>query len=120
MGASAAVECAGYREGFAQAGKEQGLNPQQIAGLAKAFSSFGGGGGDFGATTDVSGGYYGLSGYAGGISDIGYPPFIAPGAEYHADKGSNWVGAFDENYMIPRYQRGTSSVWSGGAGSFFR
>lgn len=100
-----------------KAGKEQGLSSAQIAGLAKAVGSIGGmGGGSGGGAYDQLGGQYanfsisGGGNYQGGISDIGYPPFIAPGAEYHADKGSNWIGPFDENYMIPHYQRGTASV----------
>ena len=48
-------------------------------------------------------------GFAGGISDIGYPPFVAPGADYHADKGG-WLGPYDPAYTFNSYARGISSV----------
>ena len=57
----------------------------------------GGGAGSGGHGTAATGAYQ------GGISDIGYPPFAAPGAEYHADRGSTWIGQYDPNIMIPRY-----------------
>ena len=96
-----------------QAAQKAGLSTGQISGLMQAFKGFEGMGGG-GAATDVSGGYYGLSqspgGYQGGISDIGYPPFVTPNAEYHADKGSTWEGPYDPNYLVQRYARGTASV----------
>ena len=49
-------------------------------------------------------------GAQGGISDIGYPPFLMPNAEYHADKGSTWVGPYDPQYLVQRYARGTGDV----------
>jgi hypothetical protein len=48
-------------------------------------------------------------GYQGGTSDIGYPPFVAPQAEFHTDKGG-WIGRYDPNYTIPVYGRGTEEV----------
>jgi hypothetical protein len=98
-----------------KAAAKQGLTSEQVAGIAKMFQGTGGGGGGAGSYYDTSGGAMAgalgqLGGYQGGISDIGYPPFIAPQAEYHADKGSNWVGPYDQDYMIPRYWRGTANV----------
>jgi hypothetical protein len=47
--------------------------------------------------------------YQHGISDIGYPPMIGPGMEFHGDKGG-WIGQMDQNYLVPRYWRGTGNV----------
>jgi hypothetical protein len=93
--------------------KQSGLSQSQIADLLKQYEGMQAGYGQLGlgagSAADMATAATG-AGYQGGISDIGYPPGVAPGAEYHADKGSNWVGPYDEDIMIPRYWTGTSSV----------
>jgi hypothetical protein len=92
-----------------KAGQAQGLSAGQIAGIAKAFQGMGGGGapydqlGGSGASFSISGGGNPtMTGYQGGISDIGYPPLIMPRSVFHGDKGG-WQGPFDPLYTIPQY-----------------
>jgi hypothetical protein len=80
-------------------------NPGRCA--AAGGGGIGGGGGAANWGSNIS---QGTGGYQGGISDIGYPPMIGPNMKYHADKGSTWIGQYDPNIMIPRYQRGTAWV----------
>jgi hypothetical protein len=110
--------------------QKQGLSGSQIQGLLSAFQGMGGagssaevaglgsafGGGVQLGASDIGlrprGAYppaykpYGLEGapegYQGGISDIGYPPMIGPSMDYHADKGSSWIGPYDPNYIFNR------------------
>ena len=73
-----------------QEGQKQGLNSSQITALTKAFSSFGGGGGYGGAggAADWSSNIgQGTGGYQGGISEVGYPPGIAPNATFSYEEG---------------------------------
>jgi hypothetical protein len=99
--------------------QKQGLNASQISSILGAFKGVGGGGGmtSYGEGSSVSNALGPAlenafaGGYQGGISDIGYPPFLMPNAEYHADKGSSWVGPYDPAYLVQRYARGTSNVW---------
>jgi hypothetical protein len=96
------------------AAKQAGLSQGQIAGLMKAFqggqqayNSIGAGGGSESPDSfwDAGGG----AGYQGGISDIGYPPFVAPSANYDGNRGG-WLGPYDPSFMIQRYAGGISSV----------
>jgi hypothetical protein len=94
------------------AAKQAGLSQGQLAGLMKAFqggqqaySSIGGGGTPDAASMFSDAG----AGYQGGISDIGYPPFVAPSANYDGNRGG-WLGPYDPSFMIQRYARGISSV----------
>jgi hypothetical protein len=95
------------------AGKKQGLSQTQITGLMEAFKSFGGMGGGssqlYGETGAPISALTAAGGFQGGISDIGYPPFLAPEAEFHGDRGG-WLGTYNPDFMVPRYQRGTASV----------
>jgi hypothetical protein len=92
--------------------KQSGLSQSQIGDLLKAYQGMQAGYGQLGlgagSAADMGSGAG--AAYQGGISDIGYPPGAAPTAEYHADKGSNWVGPYDEDIMIPRYWTGTSDA----------
>jgi hypothetical protein len=94
------------------AGQKAGLSSGQIQGLMSAVKGFGQGynelTGGVGSAADMATAPTG-AGYAGGISDIGYPPFVAPEAEYHADKGG-WLGPYDPMYSFNRYARGVASV----------
>jgi hypothetical protein len=94
------------------AAKQAGLSQGQIAGLMKAFqggqqayNSIGGGGTPDAASMFSDAG----AGYQGGISDIGYPPFVAPSANYDGNRGG-WLGPYDPSFMIQRYAGGISSV----------
>jgi hypothetical protein len=101
---------------FQKAAQQAGLSQSQISGIMQAVQGMSGAAGAGGGAYDQLGGQYanfnisGGGNYQGGISDIGYPPFVGPNMEYHADKGSNWIGPYDPNFMIPHYQRGTASV----------
>jgi hypothetical protein len=101
---------------LANAGKQTGLSPNQIAGLSKALQGLMQGYNQMapGGAADMATAPTG-AGYQAGISDIGYAPGIAPGAVYHGDRGG-WLGGYDPAFMIPQYARGTSSVPS----RFFR
>jgi hypothetical protein len=94
-----------------QAGQQQGLSAGQISGLLKAFQGFGSGynelTGGAGSAADMA--TAPTAGYQGGISDIGYPPFVAPNAEFHGDKGG-WLGQYDPAYTFQHYWRGTSDT----------
>jgi hypothetical protein len=94
------------------AAKQAGLSQGQLAGLMKAFqggqqayNSIGGGGTPDAASMFSDAG----AGYQGGISDIGYPPFVAPSANYDGNRGG-WLGPYDPSFMIQRYAGGISSV----------
>jgi len=95
---------------FTKAAQSAGLNPQQISAIGQQLLGLIQGGGSVTGAGGTTGPMDAAGGFQGGISDIGYPPFIAPGAEYHADKGSNWIGQYDPEYMLPHYWRGTSSA----------
>ncbi len=98
-----------------KAAQAAGLNPQQISAIGQQLLGLIQGGGSVTGAGGTTGPLDAAGGFQGGISDIGYPPFIAPGAEYHADKGG-WIGQYDPDYMLPHYWRGTNNVGS----SFFR
>jgi hypothetical protein len=111
-----APDLSGFIRALHEEGKKQGLSESQMAGIAKQFSGIGGGGSPTGGDMpyDQLGGQYasftgGTPGYQGGISEIGYAPFVAPGAQYHADKGG-WLGPYDPAYMFQSYQGGGSDV----------
>ena len=109
-----APDISGLMKALHEEGQRQGLSSGQIAQLAKAFAGMGGGGNADAVGTGTLLTNDGLAfpttgGYQGGISDIGYPPFIAPGAEFHADKGG-WIGQYDPNFMIQRYARGSRDI----------
>jgi hypothetical protein len=98
-----------------KAGQQNGLSPSQIAGLSKAFQGFQSGydtltsrgmpeTSDAFSTGDMGGG-----GYQGGISDIGYPPGIAPNADFSYEEGG-WTGPLDPRWSSPGYARGTGNV----------
>ena len=96
------------------AAKQAGLSSGQISGLMQAFQGCSRATGlrlvavmQAQAVTRLVSETAPGPGYQGGISDIGYPPFIAPSAEYHADKGSSWVGPYDPNFLVQRYAGGT-------------
>jgi hypothetical protein len=103
------------------AAKKAGLSQGQLSGLMMAFqggqqayNSIGGGyanqspsaGEDFGNPNYIG---LGTPSYQGGISDIGYPPFVAPSANYDGNRGG-WLGPYDPSFMIQRYAGGISSV----------
>jgi hypothetical protein len=94
------------------AAKKAGLSQGQLSGLMMAFqggqqayNSIGGGGTPDAASMFSDAG----AGYQGGISDIGYPPFVAPSANYDGNRGG-WLGPYDPSFMIQRYAGGISSV----------
>jgi hypothetical protein len=96
--------------------QQTGLSAGQIQGLMSAVKGIGGiGGGNANAvgtgTLIDSGGmaYPTTGGYQGGISDIGYPPFVAPSANYDGNRGG-WLGPYDPSFMIQHYAGGISSV----------
>jgi hypothetical protein len=101
-----------------KAGQQNGLSPSQIAGLSKAFQGFQSGydtltsrgmpeTSDAFSTGDMGGG-----GYQGGISDIGYPPGIAPNADFSYTEGG-WTGPLDPRWSSPGYARGSDDIEPG-------
>jgi hypothetical protein len=114
-----APDISGFIKALHDEAKKQGISQSQMGDIVKQFSGLGGygggspGGGDM--PYDQLGGQYasftgGTPGYQGGISEIGYPPFLMPNAVYHADKGSTWEGPYDPQYLVQRYAGGTGDV----------
>jgi hypothetical protein len=114
-----APDISGFIKALHDEAKKQGISQSQMGDIVKQFSGLGGygggapGGGDM--PYDQLGGQYasftgGTPGYQGGISEIGYPPFLMPNAEYHADKGSTWEGPYDPQFLVQRYAGGTRDV----------
>jgi hypothetical protein len=86
--------------------QQTGLSAGQIQGLMSAVQGIGGIGGA-GSASDM--GTAASVGAQGGISDIGYPPFVAPSANYDGNRGG-WLGPYDPSFMIQHYAGGISSV----------
>jgi hypothetical protein len=86
--------------------QQTGLSAGQIQGLMSAVQGIGGIGGA-GSASDM--GTAASIGAQGGISDIGYPPFVAPSANYDGNRGG-WLGPYDPSFMIQHYAGGISSV----------
>jgi hypothetical protein len=113
-----APDISGFIKALHDEAKKQGISQSQMGDIVKQFSGLGNYGGSPGGGDmpyDQLGGQYasftgGTPGYQGGISEIGYPPFLMPGAEYHADKGSTWEGPYDPQYLVQRYARGENDV----------
>jgi hypothetical protein len=95
-------------------GQKQGLTSSQVAGLAKAFQGFGQGynelSGGAGSMADMATAASGA--YQGGISDIGYPPGIAPNADFSYTEGG-WTGPLDPRWSSPGYARGSDDIEPG-------
>jgi hypothetical protein len=113
-----APDISGFIKALHDEAKKQGISQSQMGDIVKQFSGLGNYGGSPGGGDmpyDQLGGQYasftgGTPGYQGGISEIGYPPFLMPNAEYHADKGSTWEGPYDPQYLVQRYARGENDV----------
>jgi hypothetical protein len=120
-----APDISGFLQAIHAEAKKQGISSSQMGQIAQSITGGlgrGAYGGDLSSAYGAAGSpspVYGesgypsaipLGGYQGGISDIGYPPFLMPDAEYHADKGSSWVGPYDPAFLVQRYARGTANV----------
>jgi hypothetical protein len=75
----------------------------------QAYNSIGAGGYDTASPAQSQAIGDAAFGFQGGISDIGYPPFVAPSANYDGNRGG-WLGPYDPSFMIQRYAGGISSV----------
>jgi hypothetical protein len=97
-----------------KAGQQNGLSTSQIAGLAKAFQGFQSGynelSGGPGSAADMATAASG--GYQGGISEVGYPPGIAPNADFSYTDGG-WTGPLDPRWSSPGYQGGENDIEPG-------
>jgi hypothetical protein len=114
-----APDISGLVKAIQEEGKRQGLSASQMAGIVQQFSGAGGYGGGAPAGGDLPydqlGGQYASftggtpGGYQGGISEVGYPPGIAPNAVFSYDEGG-WTGPLDPRYSSPGYARGSRDI----------
>ena len=81
---------------------KQGLSPSQISSILGAFKGLGAGAGAGGAADWSSNISQGVGGYSGGISDLGYAPLGAPGADFDPYRGG-WICRYDPTLMIPTF-----------------